>query len=379
MTNEVRAPWATRGGAALALAALLGGALVVPATGAASAAEVEIPTTPVISTGTTWKYLDTNIDPSAGDADRNSWAAPGFDDGAWKQAASAFGVKNNALGAVGPYTPVTKLDHYINGTSQPAIPTYFFRTTFTLDTGVADQLEAAVGNIVYDDAVRIYVNGEKVANFRDGRVDDTLESNLQYAGENGGNPVESSFTVPADLLHDGANTVAVALYQDRAASSDAYFDVDSLTFTPKADDEEEPGGDPTVVVAAPTRVILTPTKNPATSQSFSWTAGDVSHEIGKVEIVPVAGGASRLVDATAVGKVNGNQNQHFSATIGGLTKATAYKYRVGLPGSWSEWFEFTTADPKKTDFQFVYYGDAQIGLDTTWPGVVAQAEAKAPR
>jgi len=112
-----------------------------------------------------------------------------------------------ALGAVGPYTPVTKLDHYINGTSQPAIPTYFFRTTFTLDTGVADQLEAAVGNIVYDDAVRIYVNGEKVANFRDGRVDDTLESNLQYAGENGGNPVESSFTVPADLLHDGVAAV----------------------------------------------------------------------------------------------------------------------------------------------------------------------------
>ncbi len=115
------------------------------------------------------------------------------------------------------------------------------------------------------------------------------------------------------------------------------------------------------------------------SQSFSWLAGDASHTAGQVEIGPAAGGATRTVDAYDAGVVNGNPNKHFSATVTDLTPATAYRYRVGLPGSWSDWHEFRTADPKASDFQFIYYGDAQIGLDTTWPSVVKQAEAHAPR
>ncbi|WP_217177061.1 FN3 domain-containing metallophosphoesterase family protein [Streptomyces sp. AC495_CC817] len=134
-----------------------------------------------------------------------------------------------------------------------------------------------------------------------------------------------------------------------------------------------------MIVAPPTRVVLTPTEKPETSQSVSWLAGDASHTIGQVEIAPAAGGATRTVDAYDAGVANGNPNHHFSATVRELAPNTAYRYRVGLPGSWSDWFEFRTANPAATDFQFIYYGDAQIGLDTTWPSVVKQAEANAPR
>ena len=219
----------------------------------------------------------------------------------------------------------------------------------------------------------MWVNGEKVASFVDGRITGT--TNNEYAGEGNGSPLTSGFSADADVLQDGTNTVAVALYQDRETSSDAYFDMSSLTLTKTA----APGE---VVDAPPTRVILTPTETPSVSQSFSWLAGDASHTSGQVEISAVGAdgvaGASRVVDAYAAGVVGSNPNQHFSATVDGLTPATDYRYRVGLEGSWSDWYEFTTENPAATDFQFIYYGDAQIGLDTTWPEVVKQAEERAP-
>lgn len=371
--NSARTQRVRRGTLALALAALVGGGLAAPLSTPASAAEAEVPTTSLIGTGTTWKYLDDNTDPAVGAGDKNAWTAESFDDSGWKSAPSGFGVKNNQLAAVGPFTPATKLEHYIDGTAKPTIPAYFFRTTFELADGVAAKLASASGTVIYDDAVRIYVNGQRVAGLNDARVDDSLPTNLQYAGNSGGDPVTGNFSVDAALLHDGTNTISVALHQDRDSSSDAYFDMPQLTLTAK----NQPGTPEEVVVAAPTRVILTPTETPETSQSFSWLAGDVSHQSGQVEIGLASGGDTSAVDAYQAGQVNGNQSHHFSATAEGLTPGTEYRYRVGLPGSWSEWFTFTTADPNVTDFQFVYYGDAQIGLDTTWPMVVAQAEARA--
>src|SRR5690606_3087985 len=143
-----------------------------------------------------------------------------------------------------------------------------------------------------------------------------------------GDPVKSDFVIPADALVDGENTIAVALYQDRDSSSDAYFDLPSLTLTPIPPSSE--GG---VVIAPPSRVILTPTDSPTNSQSFSWLAGDASHEVGQVEITPAAGGDIRTIDARNVGTVNSNEKPHFSATVTGLSPATSYRYRVGLPES----------------------------------------------
>ncbi|WP_353112534.1 fibronectin type III domain-containing protein [Microbacterium sp.] len=355
---------------AAALVTLLGSVLVAPAAAAAASAPApEVPSAPLITTDSTWRYLDDNTDPARGDANLRIWTGASYDDSAWKTAQGAFGAKNGKLGKVGPHEPRTLLTHYVEGT-KTAIPTYFFRTEFTLDKGVAEQVASLTSTVTYDDALVVWVNGTKVASYVDGRITET--TNLEYAGDSNGDPLTSTFTAKGDLLHEGANTVAVALYQDRASSSDIYFDMSELRLV-AATGPEKP------VVAPPTRVILTPTEKPETSQAFSWLAGDASHNSGQVQIAPAAGGDTRTIDAYSAGVVNGNPNQHFSATVDGLTPATAYKYRVGLEGSWSDWFEFRTADPKATDFQFIYYGDAQIGLDTTWPSVVKQAEANAPR
>ncbi|MGF2949523.1 fibronectin type III domain-containing protein [Microbacterium alcoholitolerans] len=353
--------------AAAALVTLLGGILLPPA--AASAASVpEVPTDPLLTSDSTWRYLDDNTDPARGDANLRVWTAPEYDDSAWKSAQGSFGAKRGELAPVGPHQPRTLLTHYIDDTGT-TIPTYFFRSDFTLEQGVAEQVASLTGEVTYDDALVVWINGEKVASYVDGRITET--TNLEYAGDSNGDPLTSTFSATGDLLNDGENTIAVALYQDRASSSDIYFDLSELKLV---SENAEP------VAAPPTRVILTPTATPETSQSFSWQAGDASHASGQVQIAPAAGDAPvRTVDAYSAGVVGGSPLQHFSATVDGLTAATSYRYRVGLEGSWSEWREFTTADPNATDFQFVYYGDAQIGLDSTWPSVVKQAEANAPR
>lgn len=363
--------WRRHGITSVALLALLGGAVVAPAALAAPAAPApDVPTGSLITGDTAWRYLDDGSDPSPQPAALRDWTLPAYDDSAWKTAPGSFGAKNGKLGAVGPQTPKTLLNHYLDGTEAPTVPTYFFRTTFELEAGVAEQVAALQSAITYDDAIVVWINGEEVARYVDGRITDT--TNVEYAGDSNGDPLTSTFSAEGDLLHDGTNTIAVSLFQDRETSSDIFFDMSSLTLV-KASDPTAP------VIAPPTRVILTPTEQPETSQSFSWLAGDASHTSGQVEIAPAAGGDSRTIDAYDAGVVNGNPNKHFSATVTGLTPATAYRYRVGMPDNWSDWFEFTTADPNASDFQFIYYGDAQIGLDTTWPSVVKQAEANAPR
>lgn len=63
-----------------------------------------------------------------------------------------------------------------------------------------------------------------------------------------------------------------------------------------------------------------------------------------------------------------------------LEPATAYTYRVGQGDDFSAWTTFTTA-PAATDvdpWTFLYFGDAQWGLDAGWSSVVDQAFTQHP-
>lgn len=357
-------PWLRRGSVTAAVIALLGSTLI-PAHAAPNDSAKESENSVVVSTGSTqWKYLEDGTDPAAGKPNLEAWTATDFDDSTWKSAAGSFGAKNGSLGAVGPYTPKTLLNHYLGGQTGTATPAYFFRTQFELPEGSADDFLTITGEVVYDDALVMWINGTKVAGFFDDRL--TGESNQEYAGAGNGNPVSSSFEVPADVLVDGVNTVAISLHNDRAGSSDIYLDVPELSLNV------------TENIDPISRVILTPTETPDKSQYVSWMAGSASAETGTVEIREASGDNVVSVAAEFVDPVNGNPLPHFSAEIKDLKPGTEYSYRVANGSNTSEWNTFTTADPSVTDFQYIYYGDAQIGLDTTWPKVVSQAQATAP-
>ena len=88
------------------------------------------------------------------------------------------------------------------------------------------------------------------------------------------------------------------------------------------------------------------------------------------------GGRTTTVDATVTDTIG--EHTHLSATLTGLTPATAYEYRVGQGDDRTPWRTFRTAAAADEPFSFLYYGDAQISLDSTWPAVVQAAHAKAP-
>jgi hypothetical protein len=126
-------------------------------------------------------------------------------------------------------------------------------------------------------------------------------------------------------------------------------------------------------------VVLTPTSEPATSQSFSWLSESHAEVTERVQWRLEEGGVITAADAHVTGTHPDGRGRHHSATVSSLRPATTYQYRVGSAGAWSPWWEFTTAGTADTAFQFVYYGDAQMGLDSTWPAVVRMADRVAPR
>ncbi|MBP2706230.1 metallophosphoesterase family protein [Microbispora sp. RL4-1S] len=58
-------------------------------------------------------------------------------------------------------------------------------------------------------------------------------------------------------------------------------------------------------------------------------------------------------------KVNGGFNGH--AVIDGLKQNTSYSYRVGTEGAWSSTYSFTTQNFNGNSFDFLFFGDPQIG------------------
>jgi purple acid phosphatase-like protein/calcineurin-like phosphoesterase family protein len=71
-----------------------------------------------------------------------------------------------------------------------------------------------------------------------------------------------------------------------------------------------------------------------------------------------AGAAS--FDATGAANIAGSGGFNRHATVTGLKENTQYSYRVGSEGNWSQTYSFKTQD-FEGDFDFLFYGDPQIG------------------
>lgn len=338
------------GGTLGALVLLVG----VGTTAAAPAQAASYPDTFLDTASTVWSYSDDASDPAAGSADRLVWTQGGFDDSAWKTANGSFGAKNGRATGIGPYTAKTLLNQYIDGSAAPDVPTYHFRSDFELTGEQLDGLDSLQGSIVYDDAVQVFVNGTKVAGFVDEQVEAAPEAsrNQMYAGASNGDPLTSTFTVPASALVAGENTVAVALYQDRATSSDIYFDLTSLA--PVAADEPVSISDVVLTIGAD-----------ESERGITWYSDrDVAQVAQVAPASAMTGDAfpeASAVNVPGVGGVTTSGEFNRFATITGLAESTGYVYRVGSDDNgWSEVSAFTTKS-FSGDYDFLFVGDPQIG------------------
>lgn len=314
---------------------------------------VDVPDT-FIGAETLWKYSDDNTDPSPSSLE---WTTAEFDDAAWTEAPGAFGAKNNsATPDLGANFPVeTVLAHYIDGNAAPTIPTYHFRTDFDITAEQIGVIEGLQGSVTYDDAARIYVNGEKVAGFVDERAGD---SNLAYAGASNGDPVTSDFTIPAEALVPGENQIAIAVFQDRETSSDAYFDVKSLAPV------EKQGEEPEVPALAISDIVLGVGASEQ-ERNLAWYSNqDVPQVAQLAKASEMADGAfpetAEVFETTAGGSTTSGEFFR-DATLSGLEQNTEYAYRVGSEESgWSEAFTFRTQEFDGA-FDFLFFGDPQVG------------------
>ena len=182
----------------------------------------------LISTATTWKYLDNNVDPGT-ETDRYAWTKADYNDSEWKSEAGKFGAKKGKLEDLGDgFVPTVLLNQYINGVNGDDIPAFFFRTTVNISN--LDDFSSLSGKLYYDDAAIVYINGVKVASFDE--PEGGFESNMSYGGSNASNPKEGVISLTKEQLKDviktGQNTIAVELHQGRASSSDIYFEFNNL-------------------------------------------------------------------------------------------------------------------------------------------------------
>jgi len=127
----------------------------------------------------------------------------------------------------------------------------------------------------------------------------------------------------------------------------------------------------------PDHVILSWTEDPLTSQTISWRGTDANQN--RVQYVPAADFTGSFDGAQeAVGERSEVYEGyfHFRATLRGLTPDTAYVYRVGCEGAWSEPATFTTATSGDR-FAFLYMGDVQEGHEV-WGEMLQQIAAQHP-
>ncbi len=163
--------------------------------------------TTLLSTGSSWSYLDNNTRPS-------NWETSGFNDASW-----STGNLPAGYGTITGASIATTISYGPSSTSK-YITTYF-RKSFN-NTGTFSSLDLS---LLCDDGVVIYLNGTEVLryNMPSGTPgQNTLASSTVSSSDEGD---YTTYNVSSAALVSGTNVIAVELHQATVGSSDLGFDL----------------------------------------------------------------------------------------------------------------------------------------------------------
>lgn len=120
---------------------------------------------------------------------------------------------------------------------------------------------------------------------------------------------------------------------------------------------------------APDQVCLTWSGDPATTQAVNWRTSTTTEDgwveyraKGTEETSEVS--AERLLTEDKMLK-NDPRIHRYTAYLKELSPGTEYEYRAGSKdkGIWTDWYSFKTAPAAVEPYQFLYLGDAQVGIE----------------
>ena len=171
--------------------------------------------TTLIARGSTWYYNDQD------NLDGKNWNTSNYSTSSWGRGETPMGFytgdTNNGRG----YKTIL---NYGSDASNKR-PTYYFRTTLTLDKAPTST-ETVKLNFIVDDGMVVYVNGVEAGRYlMNGGTPSYASYSSSYAT---GNPDSGMLTLDASLFRKGTNVIAVEVHNCDGQSSDIYFDAELL-------------------------------------------------------------------------------------------------------------------------------------------------------
>lgn len=241
-----------------------------------------------------WKYLDDGSDPGA------SWRDELFDDSQW-----SAGVASLGYGYPGGISTVINA----GPENQRHITSYYRRSFTVADASIYVDLGMSM---LRDDGIVVYINGTEV--FRNNMPAGTVNFETQAVSEI--NVEESwlagiSTPLPASVIHNGINVIAVEVHQFNHESNDAVF---ALMLT-----GNYPPSQPGIFSRGPYLQMITPT-----SAIVRWGTKTKSDSVVNFGLT-----ADSLVNTVS----DNISTYHHEVKLTGLSPNTTYYYDVGSSSS----------------------------------------------
>jgi hypothetical protein len=266
-----------------------------------------------VERGSTWRYLADGTDQGT------AWRSPSFDDSTWAQGAAELGYGDGGEATVVGYGPD---------------PSHKHKTTYLRHRFVVSDPSAISGltlGLRRDDGAAVYLNGVEIArsNLPDGTLTYLTDAVTWDVSETEYDP----FPIPASVLVEGTNTLAVEVHQHGWASSDLSFDLElsgllgtptstttsTSTSTSSSTTTVVPSGGPSVVVGA----ASTTSYAVASGAMFVATNGSDSNPGTQTAPFATLSKALSVVPSGGTVVVRGG-TYHQSAATSRTTRVTAY-------------------------------------------------------
>lgn len=287
-----------------------------------------------------WSYTD---DPARLAQIRDEgWMSADHDDSGWLRAAGSFGAYEGRLKEIEDgICPDVCLRHYLS--DGDTVPTYYFRLSFSAD--LSTLTETLCTDIVYDDAVIIYLNGTEI--FSGNVPGEGYPYPNAYGCDRFYDEMpRETVTLERSLFRDGENILCVELHQANESSSDIYFSMGDWSIGPPREAKLRNESLCLCVGADETQALIT------------WR-GPIQEE-AYVQIMPKNNSGGDFSDAArypAERVYEEDEICSYRVQIDGL-KPGEYIYRA-VDRYPTNVYDFVVGSPDN-GFSFLCHGDAQI-------------------